>query len=194
MNDVLSLNGREGPALRVEEKLDRADRIFALANGTRDEWTVLFIHSDGGRKEGRVRDELIQPAFKLIEREPSLSGRKGCAVVPVYEMEAWALSDPVALRKVSGLADDSPLDGVPERAAEVESLGGKENDVKKTLEGVLKSLRRPGSRRRRAESDPRPLSELGKVVSLERLRQVPSFQRLEDDLVDALRQLRILDA
>lgn len=190
---VLSLNGREGPAASVPEGLSRAERIFALANATREEWTVLFVHADGGgkaaRKKDRARAEQVRPALDLVERASALEGRKGCAVVPVQEMEAWALADPDALRGVVGRAGAAPVTGVPFRAAGVERI----DQPKERLRKVIDELRRPGSRHRRSSSGESMLSDLGKIVSLDRLREVPAFSELEKELTDALVLLRLLE-
>jgi len=107
------------------------------------------------------------------------------AVVPVRETEAWALADGDALRAVFGTVLEDAALGVPPHARLVETI----TDPKRALDSAY-LLTRPSGRRARAGAAAL-LSALGQQVSLDRLRQVPSFARTEAGVLEALRHLRI---
>jgi hypothetical protein len=103
----------------------------------------------------------------------------------VRETEAWSLVDGDALRLVFGTNLDDERLGLP-AIGSVESIP----DPKKTLTQAFAATNPPPSRRRKGASP--MLSALGETVSLDRLRRLNGFQRLEGELEGALRQLNVL--
>lgn len=107
-------------------------------------------------------------------------------MIPVRETEAWALADGDALRAAFGCARDDTALGVPRRAHEVE----RNSLPKESFEKAYATSK--GHRRGKRRSASGFLQVLGERVSLERLRQVPAFQRLETALLQSLRDLGYL--
>lgn len=110
----------------------------------------------------------------------------GVAVIPIRETEAWTLVDGDAIRQVFGTTlSDSQL-GIPRGAGAVESA----LDPKALLRSALAATNPPGRKRRQSVSP--MLNALGESVSLERLRELSAFKRLEHELEEAFRELNII--
>ncbi len=163
----------------------RAERIAGAAESASDAWRVLFVHADADGDDVAARVERVEPALKTV-RERLGNGRHGVAVVPVRSTDAWALADADALRRVFGTTLTNVALGVPSLPRDVERLA----DPKSTLALSFDTTRPPRSR---ARSGVAPyLDRLGDEVSIQALRQLAAFKRLESDLMVALQELQIL--
>ena len=161
---------------------DRETRILEAARAARGAYAVLFIHTDGAGDPDSARRERVEPAAQRIANELAQQERT-VAVVPVRETEAWSLVDGDALRGAFGtVLDDSRL-GVPVRPREVERIP----DPKQTLKQAF--IRVIGTRRLKKKKVEAFLDVIGERVQLGRLREVPAFQHLEQDLRAALLDL-----
>lgn len=179
VSEVLALTH---PAEAQDEP--REQRVLAAAKWAHDSWRVLFVHADGANDPARARNEQVEPSLKLL-REAFENDGVGVAVVPIREIEAWAIVDGDAIRSVFG-TDLSDADlGLPARRA-VETV----SNPKAVLLGAFHATQ-PSGRRRRQGTGPY-LNTLGEVVSLSQLRELAAFERLVSDLRAALRELRIL--
>lgn len=159
---------------------DWATRILEAARAAPGAYTVLFIHTDGASDPDSARRERVEPAAQRIADELARQQERTVAVVPVRETEAWSLVDGDALRGAFGtVLDDSRL-GVPLRPREVERIP----DPKQTLRQAF--IRVIGTRRLKKKKAEAFLDVIGERVQLGRLREVPAFQRLEQDLRTAL--------
>jgi hypothetical protein len=164
---------------------DRTEQIVAAARKAQGSYHVLFLHTDGaGDPEAALR-ERFEPWNRGLAALGNTDERS-VAVVPVREMEAWALSDGDALRAVFGptLPDDQL--GLPRRAPDVEAV----LDPKRALNEAYERALRPRTPRRSVVAT---LEAIAERVSLARLRLLPAFRRLETDLREALRQLRYVN-
>ena len=178
IGEVLELHS---PAQHRDE--DRATRILEAARAARGAYTILFIHTDGASDPDSARRERVEPAAQRIANELMQQQEQTVAVVPVRETEAWSLVDGDALRGAFGtVLDDSRL-GVPGRPREVERIP----DPKQTLRQAF--MRVIGTRRLKKKKAEAFLDVIGERVQLEHLREVPAFQRLEQDLRAALLDL-----
>jgi hypothetical protein len=166
----------------------REERILEAARESASAWTVLFIHTDGASDPQRACAERIEPACRRIEAEIGVEGRSPVAVVPVREIEAWAMADGDALRAALGSALGNTALGVPDRARDVEAIP----DPKRALTDALGASRH-GRRPRRGGAASDMLGLLGERASLERLNQVPAFATLTADLRSALVGLRVVE-
>jgi hypothetical protein len=146
---------------------------------------VLFIHADGNGDPAAVRKLQIDPGRSRIQAEIAREVGEVIGVVPVRESEAWPLADGNAIRAAFGSSHDDVTLGIPATPGDVEGI----LDPKKALEQAWKRAW-PKQRRRRTAQD--FLEALGERVSFDRLRLVPAFRVLEDDLREALRRLRYL--
>jgi hypothetical protein len=159
-----------------DEVMMLSPRSFSEADWS---FNVLFSHADGAGNPAAARTRALLP---LAGWKPTRPWRP-VPVVPVREMEAWALVDGEALRSAFGsIIEDDEL-GLPSRAREVEAIF----DPKKALDEAFG--RALGGRKRRKARAVHFLSAIGERVRLERLRQVPAFQELEVDFQQALDEL-----
>ena len=159
--------------------------IVAAVRHALDGIHLLFLHTDGKGQSEQARAQRVEPVFRSLRLDVPME-RLGCvAIVPVHETEAWTLTDPGSIRHVFGTRRSDQELGLPAHPHEVES----EPDPKGRLGEVCQTALR-GRRSLRRKDSYRPyLAGLGEMVSLERLRRVPAFQRFEEDLEAALRGL-----
>lgn len=164
---------------------DRGARIREAARAHLGAWRLLFIHADAEGNAVNARRWLVEPGLAAIQGEFAANGR-GIAVIPIRETEAWALCDGDALRKVFGSSQTDQELGVPTDPRALEAL----QDPKATLRDAFLRTKPTVKWRRRGVSP--LLSSLGEAVSLPRLRHMSSFRMLEDELREALHDLRVL--
>ena len=172
-------------ALRIaidygESRFERTQRMLSEAGGI---FNILFIHADGGGDPHGIRETQFEPLAHWTGQQSIFAESRSVAVIPVREMEAWALADGEALRNAFGtvLADEE-LE-IPSRSHEVESI----SDPKQVLENAYSYA--VGRRRRRKERAANFLSAIAERSRLDLLRRVPAFQSLESDLRQALDDL-----
>jgi hypothetical protein len=167
------------------KKGDRQTRIVEAASGFWGGACILFIHADGAGDPERARAEQIAPGMRLIEQ--TFKGGACVPVVPVREIEAWALTDGDALRDAfeTTLRDDHL--GIVKRPRDVEKVP----DPKKELRAAFSAVAGPPRRRRRLEDF---YTRIGERLDLAKLAQIPAFAALERDLREALRRVGVLPA
>ncbi|GAA2545642.1 hypothetical protein GCM10010435_13330 [Winogradskya consettensis] len=162
--DVRPVREKKGPR-SLEEVLDLVDR-------NRGSFLVVFFHHDRGARPGRTETEWLEP----LRAAWGSRSEQLVTVVPVRETEAWLLADGDALRRAFGVQwPDSQL-GVPAQPKDVEGL----IDPKQVLDRSIGRLSR---------STADHYSQLGAMVSLERLCQVPAFAQLWRETQQALEKL-----
>ncbi|MHB1468633.1 MAG: hypothetical protein ACYCX7_05700 [Solirubrobacteraceae bacterium] len=162
----------------------RAERIAKGAELIQGEFHILFVHADGGSDPARIRRDNVMPGLELVRQRLGQDGRRGIAVVPVRETEAWALADADAVRATLGTARSARELGLPVSPAELERL----LDPKATFAAVLKRAR-PGRRGRRRPSPIPFLDLLGERTSIVAVSRLAAFRLLLEDLQQALEDL-----
>ncbi len=165
---------------------DLGTKILEAAREAHGAYNILFIHTDGAGNPDSAYAQRVQPAADRIAKELARQQERTVGVVPVREMEAWTLVDGDALREAFGtVLDDSAL-GIPEKCREVERILDPKQDLNQVYRQVI------GSSRRRRGKVEEYLAAIGERVQLSRLREVPAFQRFEQDLSSALVELGYL--
>ncbi len=163
--DVQPLRDRTGPSSVAD--------VVRLVEQNRANFSLIFFHRDQGADAGRVEREWIQPLRDLWGYRPE----QLVTLVPVRETEAWLLADGDALRSALGVPGWSDTSmGLPAQPAHVERLP----DPKR----VLSDLTRRVSRSRKDH-----FVQLGEIVSLERLHDVPAYRRWWNETREALVRL-----
>ena len=122
----------------------------------------------------------MEPAARHIADELTLQHERTVAVVPVRETEAWVLVDGDALRAAFGTVLDDMGLSIPARPREVERIRDPKRTVRRAFAKVV------GTRQLKKKRVETFLDVIGERVRLDRLREVPAFQRLEHDLRAAL--------
>ena len=166
------------------------DRPTQMVAAVREAWPggmdVLLVHVDGAGDPDAAWENNARPGVELIEGELGLEQRRVVPVIPVRETVAWGLADGDALRTVFGTSLTNAQLGLPSHVRQVEALA----DPKQTLEEAYRQvLGRARPKRRAADF----LDALGLQTSLVRLRQVPSFRRMEYHLQRTLLDLHFLE-
>lgn len=178
--DLTILRAPEGGHAPGKDWTERLRRVLVEAAGS---FNILFIHADGAGNPTAARVQHFHPWLDWMSTDSRFSGSRPVAVVPVREMEAWALVDGDALRSAFGAVVTDEELGVPARPREVESIF----DPKRVLDEAYAAV--VGHRRRKKERAVNFLNAIGERVRLECLRQTPAFQQTERDLQDALTAL-----
>ncbi|MGL5195830.1 MAG: DUF4276 family protein [Chroococcales cyanobacterium] len=162
-------------------KADLETQILEAAREAQGAFDILFIHTDGAGDAAAAYAERVQRASERIAAEIQPPQQRTIGVVPVREMEAWTLVDGDALRRSFGtVLNDSAL-GIPAKPREVEKI----LDPKQTLNLVYRQVM--GSRRRKNSKKVEEFFEaIAERVQLSCLRQVPAFQRFEQELSNVL--------
>lgn len=158
----------------------REDKIDDAVARARDAIDLVVIHADGAGQPDRIRGQQIEPG----RRRSEALGIPAVGMVPVREMEAWALCDGEAIRRTWGTRLDDGTLGIPSRAADVERI----TDPKATLNAIHAMVVRARGRTAVTTHLPRLAEEL----SLARLRLVPAFIAFEADCRSALERLGYL--
>jgi hypothetical protein len=182
VGDVLSLPRRK------EEK-GWVDQVSEAAGPFQEAFGILFIHTDGGNDHQEaihsrvtpIREKLILMIGQDYEKYQQVVG-----VVPVREMEAWAIADGDALRSAFGSRRTDQDLGIPLWPRDAE----KDPDPKRTLKQAYEAAAGRSRSRRVASA----LDVISERVRLEHLRMLPAFQRFEDELRAALDSLGLFAA
>jgi hypothetical protein len=144
-------------ANRKSEEVDEA--LLEIARW----YDVIFVHNDWNERE---------KASALCDRvQSSLPGQvRLVRVLPKKETEAWPLAD-------LSLFPRQRRDGLPQRAADVESVGDPKTPLQRALGCPYNEI---------------DAEELGERISLDRLAEVPAYQSFLQDLTEALKELSFL--
>lgn len=182
ISDILTLHSPP-----QQRDADRATRIFEAARQAEGAYNVLFIHTDAGNDPARARSERVEPAAQRMIAERAGRHEYPVAVVPVRETEAWALVDGNALRAAFGTVLDDGRLGIPARPRDIEHIA----DPKRVLDQAFGHV--IGRGRRGKKKAVTFLDAIGERARLPLLRQVPAFQRFEQELQTALSELGYLN-
>ncbi|MFL6117897.1 MAG: DUF4276 family protein [Catenulispora sp.] len=142
---------------------------------------VLLYHHDGAPSASAdAKVDEVRRAVIAVRSEPLV------AVVPVRETEAWLLADISALAKAVGMPLTTVTEMTARRARDVETI----IDPKKALNSLAASAagRRVSGDRLRADR-PDLYAAVAANLDLDRLRQVPSFQRWWDEMAQVLEKM-----
>lgn len=165
---------------------DLTTQIWEAAREAEGAFNILFIHTDGAGDPEAAYNQKVLPLKERIATELAREQERTVGVVPVREMEAWALADGDALRGAFGTVLDDAALGIPIRPREVEGIF----DPKVVLEQAYRNV--VGQRRRGKRKVADFFDVIGERVRLERLREVPAYQHFEQELRTALLELGYL--
>ncbi|MEV4565822.1 DUF4276 family protein [Nonomuraea sp. NPDC049419] len=169
--------------LSVQDRETRHDAVCRAARAAVAGMTLLFYHYDGSAAPEREEKKYWAPLQEAWERHRL--ERPLVRVVPVREMESWALSDPEVLRYVAGSAWNAKDVFEGDRLSRVECL----SDPKRTLKDIVAT----GRRRRRAGREASDyLTHIAETMSLHYLESVPSYRLWVTETCEALKELRLI--
>jgi len=176
---VQHINGQSGKFVEKAKKhAQEAEKLGVM---------VLCIHTDADAKTDRdAFTQRIEPAFTAIKKLP---GKNACRnlvpIVPVQMTEAWMLSDKDLLKEEIGTNKsdkDLGIDRKPEAYT----------NPKQVIEGAIGIARAGVSKRRRRDLKIDELYlPLGQKISLEKLKNLPSYKKFREAILIAFRELGI---
>jgi len=150
--------------------------------------SVLCIHADADDStDASVFNNKINPSLRKIEAEQDDICKVIVPVVPVQMTEAWMLADKMLLKNQIG-TDKSDMElGFDKNPEQI-------SDPKTVITGAIRIASREKGKRHRNDLNISVLYErLGENISLESLRQLPSFRKFEDNVRNAFRELKYLN-
>jgi len=142
---------------------------------------LLFVHRDAETEPRETRVDEIRRAVEEVCRQLGSAAPAVC-VVPVRMMEAWLLVDEAAIRE----AADNPRG---RRPIDLPNLSRLEDlpDPKKVLHDLLRTASGYTARRqRKLKTHARVFRVSERITDYSRLRQLPAFRALEQDLRDVV--------
>jgi hypothetical protein len=152
-------------------KGSRAEKIAAAVRDKLEQFQLLIVHSDGKSRPEQIRKQEVEPGFAAVAQLEADWPIIPVACLPVWEIEAWMLTDPSAFRSQYGIeAPSLPKD--PER----------DSDPKATFNRILKEARV----RNRGES---PHALFGRNVDLGTLDALPAFRAFKVELTEGIRSV-----
>lgn len=149
---------------------------------------ILCIHSDADDATNQnVLDNKIAPARELIKAQ---SDDTTCKIlvpaIPVQMMESWMLADKDLLKNEIGTTKTDNELGINRSPESI-------TDPKAVIEEAIRIARQEKTRRRRKELR---ISDLylpvGQKVSIDKLKELPSYRRFQEDIRQAYRELHLM--
>jgi len=149
---------------------------------------ILCVHSDADDATNQnVLDNKIAPARELIKAQ---SDDTTCKIlvpaIPVQMMESWMLADKDLLKNEIGTTKTDNELGINRSPESI-------TDPKAVIEEAIRIARQEITRRRRKELR---ISDLylpvGQKVSIDKLKELPSYRRFQEDIRQAYRELHLM--
>jgi hypothetical protein len=174
--------------IKINKSSFVGDVINASRKGVNDFGiTILCVHTDADdSSDNNVYNNKINPALTEIENTKEDICKVIIPVVPVQMTESWMLADKELLKKEIGTnKNDTELDIYknPEQYA----------DPKAVIENAIRVASQERTRRHRKDL---ALSDLylsmGQAISIDKLEQIPSYNKFQENIRKALRQLNYL--
>ena len=160
-------------------------RCLAALESCGESDAILFVHADGAgdAEQAYARHVVpVQQAVQGIGRQ----GQRAVGIVPVREMETWALADPDALAEALGMGQDRTRIHASIGPHAIDHL----TDPKRVLNEI--AIQVMGLRGFQRVGFDGVLRRIGESARLERLRSLQAFQRLERDTRAALIEMNII--
>ncbi len=140
----------------------------------------MFVHRDRDRATVDEREQEILNACEASAIEPPV-----VVVIPVRMQEAWLLIDEAAIRRAAGKITGRVQLDIP-RLADIEGIA----NPKETLHQALREASELRGRRAKRFSPRRKAHRLAEIINdWSPLRQLPAFQKLEQDTLASLEAL-----
>lgn len=149
---------------------------------------ILCIHSDADDATNQnVLDNKIAPARELIKAQ---SDDTTCKIlvpaIPVQMMESWMLADKDLLKNEIGTTKTDNELGINRSPESI-------TDPKAVIEEAIRIARQEITRRRRKELRIGDLYlPVGQKVSIDKLKELPSYRRFQEDIRQAYRELHLM--
>lgn len=176
------------PGLIAVNRRNRTESILQAAYKAFG-YHALIIHADADHpKPHKARLERFSPGFNCVQNATGNLCKCLLPIIPVQAIEAWIMADCELLMSIIGTKLRPNDLGLPDHASQVESIA----KPKLKLRNAVRLAYASRSKRRR-ESDIDFLYEpMGQSISMDRLKQVPSYQQFVNDLTEVLLALKFV--
>lgn len=149
--------------------------------------TILCVHVDADdNSDQNIFQNKIKPALRAVENSIDDICKIIVPVVPVQMTESWMLADKELFKREIGTnKSDEELD----ICRNPESY----SDPKTTIKNAIRIALQERTRRHRNELTIADLYlSMGQSISIEKLKQIPSYIKFQENVRDALRKLNYL--
>lgn len=166
----------------IEKMLEASKQAFSISD-------ALCIHNDADDKTvNNVMQHKIKP---FLDEIVASSDNNLCRIIvptiPVQMIESWMLADTQLLKSLIDASKISNRDLGIDKSPELYS------DPKSTISNAISIALAEKTKRRRDQITISDLYEtLGSSISLDALRQIPSFRSFEDEVCNALKKLGLM--
>jgi hypothetical protein len=185
--DALQLRHVSVSSLQVIEvkRKKRPESILKAAQAASG-YDVLIVHADADYpKSNKARNERFDPGLRLVQQTNGYLCKCLVPIIPIQAIESWMMADYKLLLSEIG-TKLRPIDlGIPENAIQVESISKPKLRLKSAVHMAYASR----SKRHRQIDIDFLYEPLGQSISMERLKQVPSYQQFVNDLTEVLTDL-----
>jgi hypothetical protein len=159
------------PPKELSERIEKAIQLYPC--------NLLFVHRDA---EGQSADQRYGEIDEAIRYIQPLNPPHHVGVVPVRMMEAWLLTDEIAIRKASGNPSGCESLDIP-NCRDLEHI----SDPKIVLREALKTACGLRGRRRQQFRVPQAIQRIPDFIEdFGLLRQLGAFRKLEEDIRSVL--------
>ena len=149
---------------------------------------ILCVHTDADSPTDEIAMRYkIEPALNKIRKMKDNSCKLIVPVIPVQMSEAWMLADKSLLKQYIVTSKSDQELGINKTPESI-------SNPKQVIEEAIRIARKGLPKRRRKNFKIGELYEsIGVNISLENLRQLPSFRKFEDNVRNAFRELKYLN-
>lgn len=171
-----------------EQRRDRGESIVHAARYAVG-YHALIVHADADEPNSqRAWDERYYPGYLLVQQVNERICKQLLPIIPIQTIEAWLLADYRALLEEIGTDMRARDLGIPERPRQVEGI----SRPKERLKQAVRIANDERSRRHRSTDISFLYEPMGNNISLEKLGNVPSYQKFEEDLTKTLIDINII--
>ncbi|MDX2303190.1 MAG: DUF4276 family protein [Microscillaceae bacterium] len=170
--------------------LDFVEQVLEASKKGLEEYgiMILCVHADADNynPENTYKYKIKPAQEALFEKDDKEYCKILVAVVPIQEMEAWMLADKELLkRQLNTDKPDFEL-GIGQNPEEI-------TQPKERIEEAIRITRQNLPKRRRRDLTISDLYlPIGQELEIDKLSQLPSFQKFRESLEDAFRMLNLL--
>ncbi|NWJ98198.1 MAG: DUF4276 family protein [Chloroflexi bacterium] len=177
---------------RIIEKIEAPTQAECILKAAQQAsgYHALIIHADADHPtRNEAFEQRFQPGYTLVQQATPPVCKHLLPVIPVRMIEAWLLAHPEALQEILDTTMNAAALGLPLKAREVESVPSPKQTLKQAVQKARAHLPR-----RRQNIDIGSLYEpIARLISLERLDEVPAYKQFKADLTKVLGSLNLIE-
>jgi hypothetical protein len=174
--------------INIDKSSFTEDVINASRKGVKDFGImILCVHTDADdNSDNNAYNNKINPALTEIEKTAEDICKIIVPLVPVQMTEAWMLADKELLKKEIGThKNDTELD--------IYKNPEQYSDPKDVIKNVIRIASQERTRRHRKDMTISDMYlSIGQAISIDKLKQIASYNKFQENIRNALKQLNYL--